>query len=214
MIKTFTDNKARGDTIIEVMFAVAVAGLVIVLALAVMNREVAVAQMTTENTFVRQYIDGQAEALRYFHDAARDGVCLDSYSQATKNKTPACAWGVITDSEVHTGDAADFGEVGCNQVQEQGVGIGNLFYLQLPTSGSPTVGAASVKTYASATVMGNSDPFARPGNNGFWIEAIRPTGVSVDKNFIDFHINACWEPPYSGPNATLGTIVRLNNVTQ
>jgi type II secretory pathway pseudopilin PulG len=210
MIKTLLHNKARGDTIIEVMFAVAVGGLTIVLALAVMNRGVAVAQMTAENTFVRQYVDGQAEALRYFHDAARDGVCLDSYSQATKNKTPACAWPVIT-SKVHTGKAEDFGEQGCDNVQGGGSGaLGSLFYVQLPTSSSLDVGASSIKSYASVSKMNNLDPFARPSNNGFWIEAIEPT----DKSFIDFHINSCWEPPYSGPNATLGTIVRLNNVEQ
>ena len=211
MIKTFIDNKARGDTIIEVMFAVAVAGLVIVLALAVMNRGVATAQMTAENTFVRQYIDGQAEALRYFHDAARDGVCLATYSPATKAKTPACAWQKITAENAHSGDAEEFGQVGCTQVQEHGAGGGDLFYVQLPTSASTDVGDSNIKSYALAlgSPMNDSDPFARPSNNGFWIEAIWPT----DKSFIDFHINACWEPPYSGPNATLGTIVRLNNVT-
>ncbi len=209
MLKILNHKHAKGDTIIEVMFAVAVAGLAIVLALAVMNRGVAVAQMTTESTFVRQYIDGQAEALRYLHDAAQDGICLSSYSLATKNKTPACAWQAITDNEVHTGTAIDFGENGCTQVQQNGAGGGQLFYLQLPTSDSPDIGASSVKNYSSAPLMSDSDPFARPGNNGFWIEAVWPT----NKSFIDFHINACWEPPYSGPNATLGTLVRLNNVS-
>lgn len=207
MIKTLLQNKIDGDTIIEVMFAVAVAGLTIVLALAVMNRGVAVAQMTAENTFARQYIDGQAEALRYFHDAARDGVCLDSYSQTTKNKTPACAWQIIAEKAHSDDNAIPFGEDGCDKVQKQGLGA-SLFYVQLPTSGSLDVGAASIRPYTSASIMNDSDPFARPSNNGFWIEAIEPT----DKSFIDFHINACWEPPYSGPNATLGTIVRLNSV--
>ncbi len=200
----------RGDTIIEVMFAVAVAGLVIVLALAVMNRGVATAQMTAENTFVRQYIDGQAEALRYFHDAARDGVCLDTYSPATKAKTPACAWGAIT-SKVNNSPstAIEFGQTGCSNVQK-GIGTGKLFYVQLPTSGSLNIGFNSIKSYSLASEMDDSDPFAHPGNNGFWIEAVSPS----NKSFIDFHINACWEPPYSGPNATLGTIVRLNNVKE
>ena len=30
-----------------------------------------------------------------------------------------------------------------------------------------------------------------------------------EDNFIDFYIQACWPPPFEGPNARTGTIVRL-----
>lgn len=63
------DNRQRGDTIIEVLFATAAMSLVIVIAFLVMNRGIASAQIAVENTFVRQNIDGQAEALRYLRDA-------------------------------------------------------------------------------------------------------------------------------------------------
>lgn len=63
------NQKQHGDTIIEVLFATAALSLVIVIAFAVMNRGIATAQLAVENTFVRQNIDGQAEALRYLRNA-------------------------------------------------------------------------------------------------------------------------------------------------
>src|SRR5690554_6136705 len=62
-------KRQRGDTIIEVLFATAALSLVIVIAFAIMNRGIATAQLAVENTFVRQNIDGQAEALRFLRNA-------------------------------------------------------------------------------------------------------------------------------------------------
>ena len=59
----------RGDTLIEVMFAVAVFGLAAVGAIALMNTGLASVQNSLETTMARQEIDAQAEALRFIHDA-------------------------------------------------------------------------------------------------------------------------------------------------
>ena len=59
----------RGDTLIEVMFAVAVFGLGAVGAIALMNTGLASVQNSLETTMARQEIDAQAEALRFIHDA-------------------------------------------------------------------------------------------------------------------------------------------------
>ena len=59
----------RGDTLIEVMFAVGIFGLAAVGAISLMNAGLASTQNSLETTMARQEIDAQAEALRFIHDA-------------------------------------------------------------------------------------------------------------------------------------------------
>ena len=59
----------RGDTLIEVMFAVGIFGMVAVGAIGVMNRGLVQAQNSLEITMARTAIDSQAEALRFIHAA-------------------------------------------------------------------------------------------------------------------------------------------------
>ena len=58
----------RGDTLVEVMFAVGIFGMVAIGAISLMNRGLATAQGTLEAAMARQEIDAQAEALRFIRD--------------------------------------------------------------------------------------------------------------------------------------------------
>ena len=55
----------RGDTLIEVIFAFTVFGMLAIGAIATMNQGTASAQRTLEITLVRQEMDSQAAVLRY-----------------------------------------------------------------------------------------------------------------------------------------------------
>ena len=59
----------RGDTLIEVMFAVAIFGMAAIGTISLMNKGLASTQNTLETTMARQEIDAQAEALRFLHSA-------------------------------------------------------------------------------------------------------------------------------------------------
>lgn len=59
----------RGDTIIEVMFAIAVFSLVAVITIAMMNLGTANAEGSLELTTARHELNAQAEALRFVHSA-------------------------------------------------------------------------------------------------------------------------------------------------
>ena len=61
-------HSARGDTIIEVVMAVAMFSMLAIGIMALMNSGIAMAQRSLELTLVRQQIDSQAEMLRYIHD--------------------------------------------------------------------------------------------------------------------------------------------------
>lgn len=59
----------RGDTIIEVTIAISVFSLVSVIALQLMDRDIAIIQGALETEMARNEIDAQAEALRYIQNA-------------------------------------------------------------------------------------------------------------------------------------------------
>lgn len=59
----------KGDTFIEVLFAVTVFSLVAILSFVVMNSGVQSAQASLEVTMARNEIDAQAEALRFIHNS-------------------------------------------------------------------------------------------------------------------------------------------------
>ena len=79
----------RGDTLIEVMFAVGIFGIVAVSAISLMNRGVNTAQTALETTMARNEIDAQAEALRFIHDAYAAEI-------QSANKEYGDLWGKIT----------------------------------------------------------------------------------------------------------------------
>ena len=73
-----------GDTLIEVMFAVGVFGLVAVSAISLMNRGLNAAQASLETTMARQEIDTQAEALRFIHEAyVAEGEVKEDHPELT-----------------------------------------------------------------------------------------------------------------------------------
>lgn len=59
----------RGDTIIEVTFAITIFSLISVITIQLMDRDVAVIQSALETEMARNEIDAQAEALRFIHNA-------------------------------------------------------------------------------------------------------------------------------------------------
>ena len=59
----------RGDTLVEVMFAVGIFGTIAISAIGLMNNGLSNAQTALEVTMARNEINGQAEALRFIRDA-------------------------------------------------------------------------------------------------------------------------------------------------
>ncbi|MDO8335640.1 MAG: type II secretion system protein [Candidatus Saccharibacteria bacterium] len=178
----------RGDTLTEVMFATAVAALVIVLALGAMNRSFAETQMSVEKTFVRQSMDTEAELLRFARDQYKD----DPTGSGGK------LWrDVVAQSK---SDASPFGTC-FNKDPAQSINLPPKSFFVTNTD------LNDVKINSTVTDFKRPETFAGIGQ-GVWVEAVKGherQGIT----YLDLHIRACWEPPYSGPDATLGTIVRL-----
>ncbi len=199
--------RQRGDTIIEVLFAVTVFAMVAVGSMTIMNQGTAAAQRALEISLVRQQIDAQAEAIRYIHQAY-----VSTYQrQGAPPSGAAGEWRKMTVDRA-AASASNFAEL------QDG---------RCPTSvpgDSPFILNARRAAVSTAAIQmtppadGSMPPFAQVDYNtdssirqayGLWVEAVPSTNPNGQPGFVDFHIRACWDGPGSSTPMTLGTIVRL-----
>ena len=200
----------RGDTIIEVMFAVAVFAMVAVGSLSIMNQGTAAAQRSLEVTLVRQQMQAQAEALRYIHAAY-----VASYQPGGQPVAGAAGEWTTIKSNYVVSKASEFGRVNgalCSELD--------------PTTTKPFILNARTARVVSGVVKmqppadQSLPPFAQvlyttPESKdivaayGMWVEAVHVVPVDGKIPYVDFHIRACWNSPGVDRPLTLGTIVRL-----
>lgn len=208
MLKTRT---ARGDTIVEVLFAVSVFSLVVVGALGTMNRGVAISQRALESTLVRQQMDSQAETLRFMHDAYLATYKNDSEPSESTNPV-AYNWYKMMQYVSSSGaeSATTYGT--CPTVSGgKYIKIKGSFFVNPKTAEVVYDDNTIIKptTWSGLEWSGSTVKSA-----GMWIEAVRSTGNTADVNqsdagYVDFHIRACWDTVGMSQQMTLGTIVRL-----
>jgi prepilin-type N-terminal cleavage/methylation domain-containing protein len=202
--------RTRGDTLIEVLFAISIFSLIAVGGLTIMNQGTAASQRALEITLVRQQMDSQAAALRFLNNsyvaAYRAGAVYDA-------STPAGQWSLMIDSIKSTGAtaASDFGGTSCPKTLPTGSFIIDPLSARFmnPTSGVFKPAA----TYSQLIFSQTSGQSVLTDAEGIWVEAVRSIN-SADANqanigYIDFHIRACWESLGQSLPVTLGTIVRL-----
>lgn len=191
-----------GDTIIEVMLAFTVFALLAVGSITIMNQGVASAQEALETTLVRQQIDGQAETLRFLHQA-----------YIAKPASPAgVAFQSIRTNNVNTNvNPTKFGDAAClTNIPQAG---SRSSFIVNPRLGNKVEGAglkAMSDNLAPAYAQLQYDDagnFIAP--YGLWVEAIDGGESGERYRFIDFHIRACWYSVTNDSPRTLGTIVRL-----
>lgn len=203
-------RQERGDTIIEVLFAVAVFAMVAVGCMTIMNQATATAQRSLEITLVRQQIDAQAEAIRYIHQAYVAGFQRGGPAPSGT----AAEWPKIANMASGKGAsrASDFGVVNGMQCPSSAPGekpfILNARTARLyPTAAPAMAPPAGMSVPPFAQVQYNPDSSVAR-TYGLWIESVPSPAVS-QTGFVDFHIRACWESPGATRPMTLGTIVRL-----
>lgn len=192
----------RGDTLIEVLFAVSVFSMVIVGSLAIMNQGTAASQRSLDISLVRQQVDAQAETLRFMHDSYVNIYGTEDANLDTQT-TPAAEWFKLR---------RDITLVGATSTSDFSVGTEcpathptGSFVLD-PLNVTYYKGASSMKiapTYARMYYTGtNKDVFNAA--EGIWIEPLQSS-----KGYVDFHIRACWDSQGLSVPMTIGTIVRL-----
>lgn len=202
------NRNQRGDTIIEVLFAVTVFSLVAVGGLSLMNQGTAMAQRALEIGLVRQQMDAQADALRYLNS-----MYIESLQ--TEDSVAASVWNAVVVANKQD-KAQDFDMVsnGVDCRLPEGSSyhpfaldvtrLNDAFDADKTDAATPLlILAPSVKntpTYAKV----ETDPETEA--QGIWVEAVQQAS---NKGFYDFHITACWQSPGQSAPIKLGTIVRL-----
>lgn len=180
-------GRERGDTLIEVLVAVSVFGVVVVGAFALMNRGVTQMYDSMEKSQVRMLINGQIEALTYARDQYMRAQTTTLTSDADKRAKNA--WEGIkgaldtptTPPELTNCSPSD-----------------SAFSILM----SPT--GMSRNTTIQAAI---AEDFPAPGK-GIWIEEI-PSSGAVVPSFVDFYVKACWLQNSSSQTQVLSTVVRL-----
>lgn len=201
----------RGDTLVEVLFAVSVFSLVAIGGLAVMNQGASASQRSLEITLVREQMDSQAETLRFLNSsyiaAYRAGSTYDP-------STPAGQWSLMSDNIKAQPiiNASTLGGSSCPDSYPSGSFVLNP---QLASFVDPAQGVLDPPQTFSQLVY-TTDTNGLPvvsSAEGIWIEAVRSANSTdpdqANIGYIDFHIFACWDSPGQAVPVTLGTIVRL-----
>lgn len=195
----------RGDTLVEVLFAVSVFSLVSVLGISIMNQATATSQRALQITIVRQEIDAQAEVLRFLNNsyvaAFRSGVL--SYDI----NTPAGQWSRLnTQSSTFLTDSADSLKYEDTTACPAAVPA-RSFILNSKTAKLETSKYTPALTYPQISYDGSSNVAQA---YGIWVQAIRSSGdVAGSGGYVDFYIKACWESPGQSIPIKDATIVRL-----
>lgn len=231
--------RQRGDTIVEVIFAITIFSLVAVGGLALMNSGTAISQRSLEIGLVRDQIDAQADALRYAHNAYMRNYDADDGSINTTKvwNNIAAAHGVsaaenldditsgqkciLPDNSHATGSTIDGvisdGEPFALNIKKlDDPDLANHPIIQfgsaIPGSGGdvPISNTTGLSLdYSSTTYAQVRYDEAIPVAQGIWIQAVRSPGTGGVPGYYDFQIDACWISPGQSRPVTLGTIVRL-----
>lgn len=163
-------HRQRGDTLVEVMIALGVLGLIMVATTTIINRSLLGVMNAVERTAARADVNSQVEMLRYVFDT-QDGLNSAVVEQII-NATP-------------TGDTGTLSNRGCS------IGSGG-FYLSKTTNPSQPVKFTEYNNVGNVADAVFASP--TPGK-GIWIEGVKSDhgGDSVP-GYIDFYVRACWSP--------------------
>lgn len=221
---------SKGDTVIEVLFAITIFSLIAVGGLSIMNQGLSIAQRSLEIGLVRQQIDAQADALRYLSrayaiDYGKNGEATQLWNDiVVAHSTPASIGAQAFDtvgingachipsdsadnsSDRYTGNAFALDLGNSSNLDTEGNIVSSL------TTGEVLSPTSNTVTYARINYDASPDLSPPPRAEGIWIQAVEsPTiaGESDRPGFYDFHIRACWLSPGQPDPITLGTIVRL-----
>lgn len=189
----------RGDTIVEVLFASALFGMIAAASFAVMYQGIASAERSLELSQVREQIDTQARSLRFLAEAYV--ADYGKHGQASKDWQQ-----VIEANAIAPGQAQPLSDVA--QKDQCVLPASKFFALNYEKLSSPQDAilrpTASPLTYAK--IRYDADV---PQAEGVWIQAVRSALSEQEAGYYDFHITACWNSPGQTPPVTLGTIVRI-----
>jgi Tfp pilus assembly protein PilE len=216
---------AKGDTIVEVMFAVAIFGVVAMVAIQMMNRGTTIAQTAIEAQQARNEMDAQAAAIKFIHDsflserevAPANREYQDLWDALVSNARPST--GVppydanSTDNCSATMNTADAFVVNTRALQPRG-NVNQIVWKASAHGGFFAV----PQTYPRIVYIANNPNLADSSVTsihsveGLQVFAVRSaTTRNGQPEYFDFHIRACWRAAGQRVDSHLSTVTRALN---
>lgn len=189
---------SRGDTIVEVLFAMAIFSLVAVGSLSIMNKSTLTAQRALEIDLVRQEMNAQAETLRFLNAS----YIADYPSTSGVQSAQWSNMSAYFNSEKSSDSSINTCPLTVSDLPK------NSFILNTHTATFVALTSSNYKaadTY-SQTVY-NGDDLSQA--SGIWIEAVKSSSSEGNATYVDFYIHSCWDSMGQSAPVTLDTIVRL-----
>lgn len=171
----------RGDTFIEVMFAIAIFSLVAVISIAMMNAGVADAERALELVTARNELNAQAEALRFIHSSYISEATLPTCGSVTsdeKCQQYQALWDAITAHTLRPSDDV----TGLNDNYT----ITDLYTTcrEVYTSNDPTTAYQDLLTRNNAFIINTRELIAPRDTGASLSEAYISTLNSSDRNLF------------------------------
>lgn len=201
------NNQQAGDTIIEVLFAMAIFALVTVGGLSIMNKGAAAVQRSLEITQVRNEIDSQAEALRFLNASY-----LAAYKTGSVGSGLAKEWNDIKYSYTVAPNFID--DPVSDECKGPIFGTGRPYFI-VDTKNVKVIRLIQNYNYNlpatySQLRFDQLHEATFEAADGIWIQAVKSNeGLTSKSEYIDFHIRACWFSVGQSIPVSLETIVRL-----
>ncbi|MCL2002138.1 hypothetical protein FWG76_01900 [Candidatus Saccharibacteria bacterium] len=226
----------KGETIVEVMFAVAIFGAVAMVAIQMMNRGSVVAQAAVEAQQARNEMDAQASAIKFIHD----GFLAEREHHNSANTDPPSRqfeelWNLIT-SSARTAAPPYHDNDTCTDVMSNDEPFyGNQAFIintrALRPRGAPGYDASNIVRRPSDTSFIVAPIYPRLVFTGddvtltetaifddvSSVEGLQVFAIESNKRingqpeYYDFHIRACWRPAGQLRDSKLSTITRALN---
>ncbi len=187
----------KGDTLVEVLMALAILAMAIVGAVTLMMRGHTLALQSLERSQVTARMSEQAQLLEFARDAR---AMAKETPGADENAYPTKIWWMGP-----VGSASGIATfANTTNIVDNCARKNPSFYLKKDYTAP--VEQISVEAIDPASAI--ESPLAAVPGEGLWIEAVS-SPPSAAQPYIDFHIKACWQPAGSGVNQQAKTIVRL-----
>lgn len=197
-------KRKSGDSIIEVLIAVAIFSAIAVAALGIMNQGLGNAQSSLETTIVRTEMDTQAERIRFLADSviSDPGDSNDENSYSSK-------WNAITKNALATsGPDTDVYEAFINNYKTE-----QLTSCNDVINASYHAFALGNDLTAKTELGSNSSAIPSVDTGGLFVVSVKSPNVDANENpdYYDFYINTCWNAPGANIPTKLSTTIRIQN---
>lgn len=208
-------RRQAGDTLIEVLLAIAIFSAIVIGAIAIMNQGISSAQNALEINLVRNQIDTQAELLRHLNNAKLTSIGRNTTTNSQE-------WDQLAGRADPAAQSYDLISVfNCNGVANCRTNSSQVrpcepaslpdhaFFID-PKSGL-VQGKERIEASETFAQIQTGTGAVSSLSNMIWIQAVNGGGDALSlTRYYDFHVRACWDSPGSGGGLMkLGTIVRL-----